>query len=293
MKSCCNHSKKDTKCVRKKDKKEFKLPRRFSKNQCKTPKGYTMESSCSPYKYCQKGGNKKNTNKKNTNMFDKPLKVCSTKPMTGYVRDGYCRSHNEDRGNHLVCARITQEFLDYSKSKGNDLSSVVKENEKWCLCEERWRQAWKEQKAPKVIKSATNNGVKKDIKDLINLQVGGNKKNTNKKTFLYNPNDPKKSFDVYIDKNPNDTINIKYTTIEDVKKTIRKLEKLYKQKKYTHKRIWQVGMIMKVRLEVIKKLHPKAKNIKSRFNLSNRYFTFLGNRTKAKGEARYKMTFMK
>ena len=112
-----------------------------------------------------------------------------------------------------------------------------------------------------------------------------------KKKFLYNPNDPKKSFDVYIDKNPKDTIPIKYTTIDDVKKTIRKLEKLYKQKKYTHKRIWQVGMIMKVRLETMKKLHPTSKNIKSRFNLSNRYFKFLGTRTKAKGEARYKMNF--
>ena len=108
---------------------------------------------------------------------------------------------------------------------------------------------------------------------------------------MFNPNNPKKSFDVYIDKNPNDTISIKYTTIEDVKKTILKLEKLYKQKKYTHKRIWQVGMIMKVRLEVIKRLYPKTKNIKSRFNLSNRYFKFLGKRTKEKGELRYKMTF--
>ena len=54
---------------------------------------------------------------------------------------------------------------------------------------------------------------------------------------MFNPNNPKKSFDVYIDKNPNDTISIKYTTIEDVKKTILNLEKLYKQKKYTHKRI--------------------------------------------------------
>ena len=87
-------------------------------------------------------------------------------------------------------------------------------------------------------------------------QKGGTKK---KKTFLYNPNNPKKSFDVYIDKNPKDTISIKYTTIENVKKTIRKLERLYKQKKYTHKRIWQVGMIMKVRLEVIKRLYPKTK----------------------------------
>ena len=70
----------------------------------------------------------------------------------------------------------------------------------------------------------------------------------NKPQFLYNPNDPKKSFDVYIDKNPKDTIHIKYKTVEDVKNTITKLEKLYKDKKYSHKRIWQVGMIMKVRL---------------------------------------------
>ena len=112
-----------------------------------------------------------------------------------------------------------------------------------------------------------------------------------KKQFLYNPEDPKKSFDVYIDKNPNDTIPIKYKTITDVKNTIRKLEKLYKQKKYTHKRIWQVGMIMKVRLEVIKKKYPNANQIKSRFNLSNRYFKFLGNRTKLSDKARYKSKF--
>ena len=74
-----------------------------------------------------------------------------------------------------------------------------------------------------------------------------------KKQFLYNPDNPKKSFDVYIDKNPKDTIHIKYTTVNDVKNTIKKLEKLYKTKKYPHKRIWQVGMIMKVRLEALKK----------------------------------------
>ena len=68
-------------------------------------------------------------------------------------------------------------------------------------------------------------------------------KNKTKKQFLYNPDNPKKSFDVYIDKNPNDTIPIKYTTVEDVKTTIDTLEKLYKNKKYSHKRIWQVGMI--------------------------------------------------
>ena len=107
-----------------------------------------------------------------------------------------------------------------------------------------------------------------------------------KKEFLYNPNNPKKSFDVYIDKNPNDTINIKYKTVEDIKNTIKKLERLYRSKKYPHKRIWQVGMIMKVRLEAMKKhkksKFPNAKNVSKRYNLSKKYFKFLGKRTKKK-----------
>jgi CRISPR/Cas system-associated exonuclease Cas4 (RecB family) len=68
-------------------------------------------------------------------------------------------------------------------------------------------------------------------------KINKNQKNKTKKHFLFNPKNPKKSFDVYIDKNPKDTIHIKYTTTEDVKNTIDKLEKLYKDKKYTHKRI--------------------------------------------------------
>ena len=108
------------------------------------------------------------------------------------------------------------------------------------------------------------------------------KKTRKKKQFLYNPNNPKKSFDVYIDKNPKDTIHIKYTTVDDVKNTIKKLERLYKTKRYPHKRIWQVGMIMKVRLEALKKHNKKAKNITQRYNLANRYFKFLGTRTKKK-----------
>jgi hypothetical protein len=103
--------------------------------------------------------------------------------------------------------------------------------------------------------------------------------------FLYNPNNPKKSFDVYIDKNTNDTIHIKYTTIDDVKNTIRKLEKLYKSKKYSHKRIWQVGMIMKVRLNVLKDKKPKE------YKLSERYYKFLGDRTKLNNSDRYKINF--
>ena len=114
-------------------------------------------------------------------------------------------------------------------------------------------------------------------------QKGGRGKNkTKKKEFLYNPDDPSKSFDVYIDKDPSDTIPIKYTTMKDVKDTIQKLERLYKNGKYSHKRIWQVGMIMYVRLKVLKDKKPKQ------FKLSERYFKHLGKRTKIKGEAERK-----
>jgi lipoprotein-anchoring transpeptidase ErfK/SrfK len=111
-------------------------------------------------------------------------------------------------------------------------------------------------------------------------------RNKTKKRFLYNPNNPKKSFDVYIDKNPNDTIHIKYKTTNDVKNTINKLEKLYKSKKYPHKRIWQVGMIMKVRLEVLKHKKPNE------YKLSKKYFEFLGKRTKLPENKRYQTIFV-
>ena len=141
--------------------------------------------------------------------------------------------------------------------------------------------------------------------DLDSPESGGRRKTrrnkksnrkTKKKQFLYHPNDPKKSFDVYIDKNPKDTIPIKYTTIEDVKNTIRNLEDLYKKGKYSHKRIWQVGMIQKVRLEAMlknkNKLYPHAKNVKKRFDLANKYFLFLKSRSKETDETkRKKMTF--
>jgi hypothetical protein len=111
-------------------------------------------------------------------------------------------------------------------------------------------------------------------------------KNKTKKQFFFNPENPKKSFDVYIDKNPKDTIHIKYTTLEDVENTIDKLERLYKKKRYTHKRIWQVGMIMKVRLGVLKDKKPKH------YALANKYFKFLGNRTNLNEKDRYKARFV-
>jgi len=106
-----------------------------------------------------------------------------------------------------------------------------------------------------------------------------------KKEFLFNKENPKKSFDVYIDKNPNDTIPIKYKTLSDVKSTIRKLERLYKEGKYPHRRIKQVAMIMMVRLRVMEVKEEETR-------LAERYHTFLGDRTKTKGEeARKKMRF--
>lgn len=107
-----------------------------------------------------------------------------------------------------------------------------------------------------------------------------------KKKPYFHQNDPKKSFDVYIDKDPSDTIPIKYTTLGDVKSTIRKLERLYKSKKYSHKRIWQVGMIMYVRLRALKDQKPLQ------YKLSKCYFVFLGKRTKMDEEERYKSKFI-
>ena len=119
----------------------------------------------------------------------------------------------------------------------------------------------------------------KDMENRINSQNGG------KKDFLFNPKNPKKSFDVYIDKNPKDTIPIKYKKIKDVKNTIKKLERLYKNGKYSHKRIWQVAMIMKVRLEVLKDKK------KTHYKLSKKYLDFLGERTKIKNyKSRKKLT---
>lgn len=97
-----------------------------------------------------------------------------------------------------------------------------------------------------------------------------------KECFLFNPENPSKSFDVYIDKNPEDTIPIKYKTLEDVKQTILKLESLYKNGKYPHKRIFQVAMILMVRLRVLKDKKPKE------YELAQEYYDFVKTRTPIK-----------
>ena len=105
------------------------------------------------------------------------------------------------------------------------------------------------------------------------------------KQFLYNSHKSKRTFDIFNNANPSDTIHIKYTSLEDVINTITMLEKLYKTHKYDHKRIFQVGMIMKVRLELLQDKKPEQ------YKLANKYFKFLKKRTKLNDIDRYKIVF--
>jgi uncharacterized protein (DUF2237 family) len=98
------------------------------------------------------------------NIFGQPLIPCSTQPMTGYFRNGCCDTEEADVGMHTVCAVMTDDFLNYSKEMGNDLSTPrpewgfpgLKAGDKWCLCATRWVQAHTDGKAPHVFLEATN-----------------------------------------------------------------------------------------------------------------------------------------
>ena len=98
------------------------------------------------------------------NIFGEPLETCCSSPMTGYFRDGLCRTVSQDTGTHTVCAVMTDEFLIFSAAKGNDLITPIpyyqfpglKVGDKWCLCVTRWLQAERSGKAPKLILEATH-----------------------------------------------------------------------------------------------------------------------------------------
>jgi len=100
----------------------------------------------------------------NKNIFGEKLITCSNNPMTGFFRNGCCDTDDSDLGMHTVCVIISDKFLLFSKSKGNDLSTSVpefgfkglKEGDKWCLCALRWKEALINNIAPKVILEATN-----------------------------------------------------------------------------------------------------------------------------------------
>ena len=100
----------------------------------------------------------------NKNIFGEKLITCSNSPLTGFFRNGCCDTDNSDLGMHTVCVIVSEEFLLFSKSKGNDLSTSVPEfrftglkaGDKWCLCALRWKEAFLNNLAPKVILEATN-----------------------------------------------------------------------------------------------------------------------------------------
>ncbi|KAF0131164.1 MAG: hypothetical protein FD155_828 [Bacteroidetes bacterium] len=98
------------------------------------------------------------------NVFGEPLKMCSQKPLTGFYRDGNCSTGSDDNGRHTVCAIMTDEFLQFSKMMGNDLTTPLphyqfpglKAGDRWCLCALRWVEAWKAGNAPQVLPEATH-----------------------------------------------------------------------------------------------------------------------------------------
>ena len=98
------------------------------------------------------------------NVLVGALIACSISPLSGFYRDGCCKTGAEDAGTHTVCAKITDEFLEYTKSKGNNLSTPIpayqfpglKEGDFWCLCALRWKEALMAGKAPKVKLEATH-----------------------------------------------------------------------------------------------------------------------------------------
>jgi uncharacterized protein len=98
------------------------------------------------------------------NVFGEPLKSCSERPLTGFYRSGCCHTGPEDLGLHTVCVEVTAEFLAFSKSRGNDLSTPrpefgfpgVEPGDRWCLCAARWREAFEAGRAPRVILASTH-----------------------------------------------------------------------------------------------------------------------------------------
>lgn len=98
------------------------------------------------------------------NVLGGPLQTCSLSPLTGFYRDGCCHTGGEDLGLHLVCAELTEEFLEFSRRRGNDLVTPnplfdfpgLKAGDRWCLCAERWKEALDAGVAPPVCLEATH-----------------------------------------------------------------------------------------------------------------------------------------
>ena len=98
------------------------------------------------------------------NVFGEPLESCSEDPLTGFFRDGCCNTGEQDLGSHTVCVSLTQEFLEFSRFRGNDLSTPrpefsfpgLKPGDHWCLCAARWLEAHQHGMAPRVLLTRTH-----------------------------------------------------------------------------------------------------------------------------------------
>ena len=109
--------------------------------------------------------------KKQLSVFGKKLQICTKIPLTGFFRDGCCNSSGLDIGNHIICSKVTEEFLKFSLYKGNDLITKNSEvnfpglvsGDKWCLCADRWLEALKDKCAPWVYLNSTNQNVLEKI----------------------------------------------------------------------------------------------------------------------------------
>ena len=106
------------------------------------------------------------------NVLGEPITPCSEDPMTGFYRDGCCNTGPDDFGRHVVCVRVTREFLDFSRSRGNDLSTPAPEfgfpglqpGDQWCLCAARWQEALEAGVAPRVVLAATHGAALRVVK---------------------------------------------------------------------------------------------------------------------------------
>lgn len=115
--------------------------------------------------------------KESRNVIGGVLQPCSMDPLTGWFRDGCCRTGGGDQGIHVVCVRMTEEFLAFSKQRGNDLSTPrpeyhfpgLKPGDRWCLCASRWQEAFEAGMAPEVVLEATHESALEFI-DLADLQ---------------------------------------------------------------------------------------------------------------------------
>jgi len=103
------------------------------------------------------------TTRQQKNVYGDALTVCSVDPLTGWMRDGFCRTADNDHGVHTVCAHMTQQFLSYTKAMGNDLTTAhlphfpgLRPGDRWCLCVSRWKQALSAGVAPHVVMTATH-----------------------------------------------------------------------------------------------------------------------------------------